>query len=118
MKSGHCASILWADDEIDLLRPHIIFLEAKGYRVTPVASGTDAMKHIASNTTGYDIVFLDENMPGLSGLDTLDRIKDIAPLTPVVLITKNDDEHIMDLAVGSRIADYLIKPVNPSQILL
>lgn len=118
IKSGHCASILWADDEIDLLRPHIMFLEAKGYRVTPVASGTDAMKRIASNTAGYDIVFLDENMPGLSGLDTLDRIKDIAPLTPVVLITKNDDEHIMDLAVGSRIADYLIKPVNPSQILL
>ena len=112
------ARILWADDEIDMLRPHIIFLEAKGYRVTPVSSGNDALHHVTEGKFRFDMIFLDENMPGLSGLETLERIKDIAPHIPVVLITKTEDEYIMDLAVGSRISDYLIKPVNPNQILL
>lgn len=112
------AEILWADDEIDLLRPHILFLSAKGYRVTPVRSGNDAITAITAGSPRFDLVFLDENMPGLSELDTLDKIKALTPNTPIALITKSDDEQIMDIAVGNRIADYLIKPVNPSQILL
>lgn len=108
--------ILWADDEIDLLTPHILFLESKGYTVDSVTNGADAIdKAIEFN---YDIVFLDENMPGLSGLVTLTKIKEIKPLVPVVMITKNEEEYIMEEAIGSKIADYLIKPVNPNQILL
>ncbi len=112
------ARVIWADDEIDLLKPHILFLTARGYQVTPVTSGSDAIEAVTRRPGQFDIVFLDENMPGLSGLDTLDRLKSVAPHIPVVLITKNEDEHIMDLALGNRIADYLIKPVNPNQILL
>jgi len=108
--------ILWADDEIDLLRPHIIFLNEKGYHVETANNGNDALDLIYQNN--YDIVFLDENMPGLSGLETLLRIKNIKPDVPVVMITKNEAEEIMEEAIGSKIADYLIKPVNPNQILL
>lgn len=108
--------ILWADDEIDLLRPHIIFLEQKGYSVTPVVSGTDAIEACAS--THFDVVFLDENMPGLSGLETLLEIKKNQPALPVVMITKSEEENIMEQAIGQKIADYLIKPVNPNQILM
>ncbi|MBL7964586.1 MAG: PglZ domain-containing protein [Flavobacteriales bacterium] len=110
------ASILWADDEIDLLRPHVLFLEGKGYRVDTVNNGLDAVERVGG--TEYDIVFLDENMPGLSGLETLERIKAMAPRTPVVMITKSEEEHIMEEAIGGKISDYLIKPVNPNQILL
>ena len=108
--------ILWADDEMDLLRPHALFLEEKGYEVTLVVSGQDAIDHTANEK--YDIIFLDENMPGLSGLETLAFIKEINPSVPVVMITKNEEESIMNQAIGNKIADYLIKPVNPSQILL
>ncbi|MDR0825085.1 MAG: PglZ domain-containing protein [Prevotella sp.] len=108
--------ILWADDEIDMLRSHILFLEEKGYDVTPVNSGQDAIDSIRGEV--FDIVFLDENMPGLSGLDALGLIKEINPGIPVVMITKNEDEGIMTHAIGKKIADYLIKPVNPNQILL
>lgn len=108
--------ILWADDEIDLLRPHIIFLNEKGYHVETANNGNDALDLIYQNN--YDIVFLDENMPGLSGLETLLRIKNIKPDVPVIMITKNEAEEIMEEAIGSKIADYLIKPVNPNQILL
>ena len=108
--------ILWADDEIDLLRPHIIFLNEKGYHVETANNGNDSLDLIYQNN--YDIVFLDENMPGLSGLETLLRIKNIKPDVPVVMITKNEAEEIMEEAIGSKIADYLIKPVNPNQILL
>ena len=108
--------ILWADDEIDLLRPHIIFLNEKGYQVETANNGTDALDIISKNHV--DIVFLDENMPGLSGLETLLKIKNIKPDLPVVMITKNEAEEIMEEAIGSKIADYLIKPVNPNQILL
>ncbi|MFN5346670.1 MAG: response regulator, partial [Bacteroidota bacterium] len=108
--------ILWADDEIDLLRPHIIFLNEKGYQVETANNGNDALDLISN--TNFDIVFLDENMPGLSGLETLLRIKNIKPDVPVVMITKNEAEEIMEEAIGSKIADYLIKPVNPNQILL
>jgi len=109
-------SILWTDDEIDLLRPHIIFLREKGYDVDTASNGSDALELVRKNY--YDIIFLDENMPGLSGLETLSRIKTISPNVKVVMITKSEEESIMDEAIGSKISDYLIKPVNPKQILL
>lgn len=108
--------ILWVDDEIDLLKPHILFLEQRNYDVTTVQSGTEALEEIANNH--FDIVFLDENMPGISGLETLTEIKEQKPNLPVVMITKSEEEYIMEEAIGSKIADYLIKPVNPNQILL
>ncbi len=108
--------ILWADDEIDLLKPHILFLEDRGYNITPVNSGTDAIEVFQERT--FDLVFLDENMPGISGLETLTELKNIRPTVPVIMITKSEEEHIMEEAIGSRITDYLIKPLNPNQILL
>lgn len=110
---GH---ILWVDDEVDMLRPHILFLESKGYNVSTVTNGRDALDCCREND--YDLIFLDENMPGLSGLQTLALIKEISPAIPVIMITKSEEEDIMDMAIGSKIADYLIKPVNPNQILL
>ncbi len=108
--------LLWVDDEIELLKAHIIFLEKKGYEVITVSNGADAIEQCA--TQAFDLVLLDEQMPGLSGLETLQRIKEIQPATPVVMVTKSEEEDIMNQAIGSKIADYLIKPVNPSQILL
>jgi DNA-binding response OmpR family regulator len=108
--------ILWADDEIDLLRPHILFLEQKGYDVATTNNGSDALDLLKEQS--FDIVFLDENMPGLSGIETLSEIKLLQPNLPVVMITKSEEETIMEDAIGSRIADYLIKPVKPNQILL
>ncbi len=108
--------ILWTDDEIDLLKPHIIFLEQKGYAVDTATNGADAIELVGKEY--YDIIFLDENMPGLSGIETLSKIKNITPLVPVIMITKSEEENIMDDAIGSKINDYLIKPVNPNQILL
>lgn len=108
--------ILWVDDEIDFLKPHIMFLQAKGYDVVTVNNGRDALA--LAEQEQPNLIFLDENMPGLSGLETLQRLKQVLPLTPVVMITKNEEENIMDQAVGQNIADYLIKPVNPNQILL
>jgi DNA-binding response OmpR family regulator len=108
--------ILWADDEIDLLKPHIIYLEGKGHAITPAKSGDEALDLLEENS--YDLIFLDENMPGLSGLETLTIIKEKYMNTPVIMITKSEEESIMEEAIGSKIADYLIKPVNPSQILL
>ncbi len=109
-------TILWVDDEIDMLKPHILFLEDKKYRVITCKSGQDALEELEKNQ--FDIVFLDENMPGLSGLDTLNEIKNREPALPVVMITRSEEESIMEEAIGSKIADYLIKPVNPNQILL
>lgn len=109
-------SILWADDEIDLLKPHIMFLRSKGYEPVTVNNGHDALELVESRH--FDMVILDENMPGLTGLETLQRIKQISPQTPVIMITKSEEENIMDQAVGNKIADYLIKPVNPNQILM
>ena len=108
--------LLWVDDEIELLKAHILFLEKKGYEVETVSNGQDALDKCSE--TAYDLILLDENMPGLSGLETLSRIKEITPVTPVVMVTKSEEENIMDQAIGSKIADYLIKPVNPTQILL
>lgn len=109
-------NILWVDDEIDLLKPHILFLEKKQYQVTTCQSGTEAIEII--DDQNFDIVFLDENMPGLTGLETLSEIKEKRANLPVVMITKSEEEYIMEEAIGSKIADYLIKPVNPNQILL
>ncbi|MDR1880602.1 MAG: PglZ domain-containing protein [Tannerellaceae bacterium] len=108
--------ILWADDEIDLLKPHILFLQEKGYEVISVISGQDAID--CCKEEDFDIIFLDENMPGLTGLETLAYIKGINPTVPVVMVTKSEEEHIMNQAIGNKIADYLIKPVNPNQLLL
>ncbi|PZD78198.1 bifunctional response regulator/alkaline phosphatase family protein [Mesonia sp. K7] len=109
-------SVLWVDDEIDLLKPHILFLENKGYKVTTCQSGTEAIEEIQDQN--FDIVLLDENMPGLTGLETLTEIKSKRNSLPVIMITKSEEEYIMEEAIGSKIADYLIKPVNPNQILL
>ena len=108
--------LLWVDDEIELLRAHILFLEKKGYEVMTVSNGSDAIELCHQQT--FDLILLDEQMPGLSGLETLQKIKDIQPATPIVMVTKSEEENIMDQAIGSKIADYLIKPVNPNQILL
>ncbi|HIG75332.1 MAG TPA: response regulator, partial [Bacteroidetes bacterium] len=108
--------ILWADDEIDLLKPHVLFLETKGFDVETVTNGADAVDR--SERERFDVVFLDEQMPGLGGLDALERIKERRPEVPVVMITKSEEEHLMEDAIGRQIADYLIKPVHPKQILL
>ncbi|MFT5754846.1 MAG: DNA-binding response OmpR family regulator [Flavobacterium sp.] len=108
--------ILWVDDEIDLLKPHILFLEKKNYDVTTCNNGQDAIDLFEE--TNFDIVFLDENMPGLSGLETLSEMKEKKSSVPMIMITKSEEEYIMEEAIGSKIADYLIKPVNPNQILL
>ncbi len=108
--------LIWADDEIDLLKPHILFLNEKGYNVITATSGDEVLDLIKDKN--IDAVLLDENMPGLSGLETLLRLKTIKPSLPVIMITKSEEEHIMEDAIGSKIADYLIKPVNPNQILL
>lgn len=109
--------ILWADDEIELLKPHILFLEGKGYQVTTALSGDEAVD-VVRDDRSLDAVLLDENMPGISGLEALLKIKQANTDLPVIMITKSEEEHIMDDAIGGKIADYLIKPVNPSQILL
>lgn len=108
--------VLWVDDEIERLKPHLLFLEQKGYRVDTVNNGLDALDRVAEEE--YQLVFLDENMPGMDGLETLQRIKEMRASLPVVMITKSEEESIMEEAIGSKISDYLIKPVNPKQILL
>ena len=108
--------LLWVDDEIEMLKAHILFLQKKDYEVMTANNGADAIDLCRSNC--FDLILLDENMPGLSGLETLTHLKEIAPTVPVVMVTKNEEEDLMDQAIGSKIADYLIKPVNPSQVLL
>ena len=108
--------ILWVDDEIELLKPHLIFLKQKGFEVQTALSGYDALEMVEN--TQFDLVFLDENMPGLNGLEVLQRIKNVQSSLPVVMVTKSEEEHIMEEAIGSQISDYLIKPVNPNQLLL
>jgi len=110
------ARLLWIDDEIDLLRPHCIFLEKRGYDITTANNGADAVD--LCKAQAFDLVLLDENMPGLSGLETLSAIKALHPEMPVVMVTKNEAEDLMDQAIGAQITDYLLKPVNPMQILL
>ncbi len=113
MTNGH---LLWVDDEMELLKAHVIFLQKKGYEVTTASNGTDAIDLCRERS--FDMVLLDEQMPGLSGLETLQKIKELSPATPVVMVTKSEEEDIMNQAIGQKIADYLIKPVNPNQILL
>lgn len=109
------AKILWADDEIDLLKPQILFLEGKGYDITPVTNGQDVLEKLTEES--FDVVILDESMPGLTGLETLDKMKDIGKRMPVIMITKNEEEDLMEQAIGQQITEYLIKPVKPQQIL-
>ena len=109
-------TLLWVDDEIELLKAYIIFLEKKGYEVVTATNGRDAVDMCSDRT--FDLIFLDENMPGLSGLETLTLIKEINSTIPIVMVTKSEEENIMNQAIGSKIADYLIKPVNPNQIYL
>ena len=109
-------SLLWVDDEIEMLRPHILFLEKKGYEIDTATNGADAID--LCRESSFDLILLDENMPGLSGLETLMQLKELTPNVPVVMVTKNEEEDLMEQAIGSKIADYLIKPVNPNQILL
>ncbi|MFC2086602.1 PglZ domain-containing protein [Bacteroidota bacterium] len=109
-------TILWVDDEIDLLKPHVIFLENKGFFIVTATNGSDALEEVKQHY--FDLIFLDENMPGLSGLETLNEIKQLKPEVPVVMVTKSEEENIMDEAIGLKISDYLIKPVNPNQLLL
>ena len=109
-------TLLWVDDEIELLKAYVIFLEKKEYEVVTATNGQDALDLCRERS--FDLIFLDENMPGLSGLETLSRIKEFCPMVPVVMVTKSEEENIMDQAIGSKIADYLIKPVNPNQIFL
>ena len=108
--------ILWVDDEIDLLKPHVMFLVSKGYDVDTCNNGYDAVEMVGA--TAYDLVILDEMMPGMTGLETLPLIKAARPSLPVIMVTKSEEENIMDKAIGSKIADYIIKPVNPNQVLL
>lgn len=108
--------ILWIDDQVDLLKPHILFLLKKGYEITSCNNGLEGVELVKKNR--YEAVLLDENMPGLSGLETLTLLKTEQPELPVIMVTKNEEEHIMEDAIGSKISDYLIKPVNPNQILL
>ena len=110
------ASILWVDDEIEILEAHKLFLEMKGYELTTMTNGFDAIEFLKKNQV--DFILLDESMPGMSGLETLQRIKQLHPHIPVVLVTKNETESLMEEAIGSQITDYLIKPVNPNQVLL
>ena len=108
--------ILWVDDEIELLKSHIIFLTEKGYDVNTVTNGEDAITEVKEENN--DLIFLDEMMPGMGGLETLSEIKEINPNIPVVMVTKSEEESLMNEAIGGKISDYLIKPVVPSQILL
>ncbi len=108
--------LLWVDDEVDLLKPHVLFLQARGYDVTTVSNGADAVERVGGER--FDLVLLDEQMPGMGGLDTLTEIKQLRPDLPVVMVTKSEEEHLMEEALGGQISDYLTKPVNPSQILL
>jgi len=107
--------ILWVDDEIDSLKPHMLFLEKRGYNVTGAVSGDDAIELVREHS--FDLVLLDEMMPGKDGLTTLEEIKELRPHLPVVMVTKSEEESLMDQAIGQKIDDYLVKPVNPSQVL-
>ena len=109
-------TLLWIDDEIELLRAHILFLKGKDYDIDTATNGRDAIDLCRERS--YDLILLDENMPGLTGLETLTLIKEVRPTVPVVMVTKSEEEDIMNQAIGAKIADYLIKPVNPNQILL
>ena len=110
------SKIIWIDDEVDLLKPHIVFLENKGYAVTPVNNVNEALEMIEAEK--FQLALLDENMPGISGLEAIPMLKNIDSSIKIVMVTKNEEEHIMEQAIGSEISDYILKPVNPNQILL
>jgi CheY-like chemotaxis protein len=116
--AGSRKKVLWVDDEIERLRAHIMFLETRGYNVVPIFSGDDAVQLVREKPDDFDIVLLDEQMPGKDGLTTLEEIKSIRPDLPVVMVTKSEEENVMEQALGKKIDGYLTKPVNPSQILI
>jgi CheY-like chemotaxis protein len=116
--AGFRKTVMWVDDEIEMLRAHVMFLETRGYHVVPVFTGDDAVQMIAEKPREYDIVLLDEQMPGKDGITTLQEIKALRPDLPVVMVTKSEEERLMEQAIGKKIDGYLTKPVNPSQILL
>ena len=113
---NNSASILWVDDEIDSLKSQILFLENKGYEVSALSNGYDAIEYLKENA--IDVILLDESMPGMTGLETLGQIRELNQQIPIIMVTKNEAEDVMDDAIGSQITDYLIKPVNPNQVLL
>jgi len=108
--------LIWIDDEVDLLKPHIVFLENKGYQISPVNNVNEALEMIEKEN--FVLALLDENMPGISGLEAIPMIKNIDSAIKIVMVTKNEEEQIMEQAIGSQIADYILKPVNPNQVLL
>lgn len=110
------SKLIWIDDEVDLLKPHIVFLESKGYEVSPVNNVNEALEMIEKEN--FQLALLDENMPGISGLEAIPMIKNIDSAIKIVMVTKNEEESIMEQAIGSQIADYILKPVNPNQVLL
>jgi Response regulator containing CheY-like receiver, AAA-type ATPase, and DNA-binding domains len=110
------SKLIWIDDEVDLLKPHIVFLENKGYDVSPVNNVNEALEMIEKEN--FQLALLDENMPGISGLEAIPMIKNIDSAIKIVMVTKNEEEQIMEQAIGSQIADYILKPVNPNQVLL
>lgn len=110
------SKLIWIDDEVDLLKPHIVFLESKGYEVSPVNNVNEALEMIEKEN--FQLALLDENMPGISGLEAIPMIKNINSAIKIVMVTKNEEESIMEQAIGSQIADYILKPVNPNQVLL
>ena len=116
MNNDSRGTILWADDEIDFLKSHVLYLEEKGYKVLPVNSGEDAFDTFRKES--IDLILLDEMMTGMDGIETLKKIKNIQPEIPIIMITKNEEEWLMEEAIASQISNYLIKPVNPNQILL
>ncbi len=107
--------LLWVDDEIDLLRPHLLFLQGRGYHVDSVSNGDDALALLRG--AAYDLVLLDEHMAGRSGIEVFDELRQLDPLVPVVMVTKSEDDHTMREAIGRRVADYLVKPTSPRQVL-
>ena len=108
------SKIIWIDDEVDLLKPHIVFLENKGYNITPVNNVNEALELIENEK--FQLALLDENMPGISGLEAIPMLKDLDSSIKIVMVTKNEEEHIMEQAIGSQISDYILKPVNPNQV--
>jgi len=114
--SGNRGKILWVDDEINHLKPHVLFLEGKGYQLKTITNGSDAIKLV--NSESYDLVLLDQYMPGMDGMTTLRKIKDVKPALPVIFITKSEEEDLMDEAISEKVVQFLIKPVNPMQIFM
>ena len=108
-------AVLWVDDEAELLQPHRMLLEERGYAVELASNAEDALELLRGHS--YDILLLDEQMPGRRGLDVHHEVRDIAPSLPVVMVTKSEDDTVLREALGAQVRDYLVKPVSPRQVL-